>query len=95
MPGGTVTSALAIYETSYERFECRWEVGQGGEFRLEVLVPPNSRAKIILPSQAGGEEEIKWIESGKYSFTQTFDSQAGWPPKALVPPIFEAEDSFV
>jgi hypothetical protein len=24
-----------------------------------------------------------------------FDSQVGWPPRALVPPMFEPEDSFV
>ncbi|KAJ6071955.1 hypothetical protein N7499_009969 [Penicillium canescens] len=95
VPGGTVTSAEAIYETSYGRLECRWEVGQGGEFRLEVIVPPNSKAKIILPTGAGEKEDVKWIGSGKYSFTKTFDCQAGWPPKALVPPMFEAEDSFV
>ncbi|OQD89900.1 hypothetical protein PENANT_c002G06985 [Penicillium antarcticum] len=100
VPGGTVTSAEAIYETSYGRLECRWEVDQDGEFHLEVLVPPNSRAKVILPSQTGEEEEeeeedAKWIGSGNYSFTKPFDSQAGWPPKALVPPMFEPEDSFV
>jgi alpha-L-rhamnosidase len=95
VPGGTVTSAEAIHETSYGRLECRWETEKSGEFRLEVLVPPNSRAKIILPSESGEEEDVKWIGSGKFSFTKMFDSQVGWPPRALVPPMFEPEDSFV
>ncbi|KAJ5749171.1 uncharacterized protein N7511_010867 [Penicillium nucicola] len=95
VPGGTVTSAEAIYETAYGRLECRWKIGHGGQFCLEVIVPPNSRAGVIMPSQIGEKEDIKWIGSGKYSFSKTFDSQAGWPPKALVPPMFAPEDSFV
>ncbi|KAJ5338260.1 hypothetical protein N7452_004988 [Penicillium brevicompactum] len=94
MPGGTVTSAEAIYETSYGRLECRWEVKDGSAFHLEVIIPPNSKARVILPSQSG-EEDGQWIGSGKYGFTTTFHSQADWPPKALLPPMFESEDSFV
>ena len=94
VPGGTVTSAEAIYETPYGRLECRWEMKLRNEFHLKVIVPPNSKARVILPSQSG-EENAQWIGSGRYEFRKIFDSQAEWPPKALVPPMFEAEDSFV
>jgi alpha-L-rhamnosidase len=93
VPGGTVTSAEAIYETPYGRLESRWEVKQGSEFRLEVIVPPNSRARVILPGHS--EEDAQWVGSGKHDFSTKFESQAEWPPKALVPPMFEADDSFV
>ncbi|CAG8178313.1 unnamed protein product [Penicillium salamii] len=93
VPGGTVTSAEAIYETPYGRLECRWEIRQSSEFHLEVIVPPNSKARVVLPSHSG--EKSQWIGSGRHEFSTTFDSQVDWPPKALLPPMFEAEDSFV
>ncbi|KAL4934277.1 glycoside hydrolase family 78 protein [Aspergillus undulatus] len=93
LPGGTVRSAEVVYETVYGRLECRWEVKDGDRFRLELVVPPNSEAMVVLPG--GGREEGKVVGSGRYTFETTFDSQAGWPPKALVPPMFELEDTFV
>ncbi|CAG7917478.1 unnamed protein product [Penicillium olsonii] len=93
VPGGTVTSAQAIHETPYGRLECRWEVREGNEFHLELIVPPNSKARIVLPSDSG--DESRWRGSGRHEFSTRFDSQAGWPPKALLPPMFEAEDTFV
>ncbi|KAL4937304.1 bacterial alpha-L-rhamnosidase, partial [Aspergillus oleicola] len=91
LPGGTVTFAEAAYETAYGRLECKWEVKDGDQFRLELVVPPNSEARVVLP---GGNEE-KVVGSGRYTFEKRFDSRVGWPPKALVPPMFEAEDTFV
>lgn len=91
LPGGTITSAEAIYETAYGRLESRWEVKNGDQFRLELVVPPNSTAKVVLP---GGKDE-KVVGSGRYTFEKTFASQAGWPPKAQVAPVFEPEDTFV
>ncbi|KAL3475885.1 bacterial alpha-L-rhamnosidase-domain-containing protein [Aspergillus californicus] len=91
LPGGTVTSAEAAYETAYGRLESRWEVKDGDQFKLELVVPPNSAAKVVLPGS--GVEKV--VGSGRYIFETTFNSQAGWPPKAQVPPMFEAEDSFV
>lgn len=94
VPGGTVTSAEAIYETSYGRLECRWEVKEGSAFHLEAIVPPNSKAHVILPRHSG-DENSQWVGSGKHEFATTFDSQTDWPPKALLPPMFESEDSFI
>ncbi|KAL4806574.1 bacterial alpha-L-rhamnosidase-domain-containing protein [Aspergillus unguis] len=91
LPGGTITSAGAKYETAYGRLEVRWEVKDGDQFRLELVVPPNSTAKVVLP----GGNEAKVVGSGRCTFEKTFDYQAGWPPKALVPPMFEPKDTFV
>ncbi|KAL4949414.1 bacterial alpha-L-rhamnosidase-domain-containing protein [Aspergillus filifer] len=92
LPGGTVCFAEARYETVYGRVECRWEVKDGDQFKLDLVVPPNSTARVMLP---GDGEEEKVVGSGRYTFEKGFDAQAGWPPKALVPPMFEAEDTFV
>ncbi|KAJ5698652.1 hypothetical protein N7462_000657 [Penicillium macrosclerotiorum] len=92
-PGGTVTSAEAVYETAYGRLECRWKI-EGGVLRLEVVVPPSSRANIILPGGAA-DGKGEWVGSGRYTFELEFDSQVGWPPKPLVPPMWEVEDSYV
>ncbi|KAL2823371.1 bacterial alpha-L-rhamnosidase-domain-containing protein [Aspergillus cavernicola] len=91
LPGGTVTSAEATYETAYGRLGSRWEIKDCDQFRLELVVPPNSTARVVLP----GTEDEKLVGSGRYTFETTFNSQVGWPPKAQVPPMFEAEDSFV
>ncbi|KAL2820603.1 bacterial alpha-L-rhamnosidase-domain-containing protein [Aspergillus granulosus] len=91
LPGGTVTSAEAKYDTTYGRLESRWEVKDGDKFSLELIVPPNSSAKVVLP---GGEDE-KVVGSGRYTFETIYNSQVGWPPKAQVPPMFPPEDTFV
>ncbi|KAJ5630397.1 uncharacterized protein N7484_010497 [Penicillium longicatenatum] len=90
VPGGTVTSAEVVYETAYGKLECSWVLVDQC-FKLLLVVPPNSRAKVVLP----GDESEEWVGSGRYTFETKFDSQVGWPPKALVPPMFHPEDSFV
>ncbi|RDW89934.1 glycoside hydrolase family 78 protein [Aspergillus mulundensis] len=92
LPGGTITSADVVYETPYGRLECRWEIRDGDRFWLELVVPPNSSATVVLP---GREGETVVGSEGKVTLVSTFDSRKGWPPKALVPPMFEAEDTFV
>ncbi|KAL4778777.1 bacterial alpha-L-rhamnosidase-domain-containing protein [Aspergillus varians] len=91
LPGGTVTSAEAKYDTVYGRLESKWEVKNGDQFQLELVVPPNSTAKVLLPG--GGEEKI--VGSGRYTFETTFDSKVGWPPKAPALPGVPSEDTFV
>jgi alpha-L-rhamnosidase len=92
IPGGTVTQAEAIYETVYGRLECSWEV-KGGRFKMEVVVPPNSWARVVVPGEGDGEG--RWVGSGRYTFESRFDSQVDWPPKGLGPPMFALEDTFV
>jgi alpha-L-rhamnosidase len=92
VPGGTVSRAEVVYETVYGRLECRWKV-EGGRFEMEVVVPPNSWARVVVPGD--GYEEGRWVGSGRYTFESRFDSQVGWPPKALGPPMFQLEDTFV
>ncbi|KAL4996588.1 bacterial alpha-L-rhamnosidase-domain-containing protein [Aspergillus recurvatus] len=93
LPGGTITSAEAVYETAYGRLECRWEVKDSDRFKLELVVPPNSTAMVVLPGDQ--DQDGKVVGSGRWTFEKTFDARVGWPPKALVPPMFEPENTFV
>ncbi|KAJ5999985.1 hypothetical protein N7481_000394 [Penicillium waksmanii] len=88
--GGTVTSAEVRYETAFGELECRWAL-HGDLFQLSLFVPPNSSADVVLP----GSDIVKRVGSGRYEFETKFNSGAGWPPKSLVPPMFESEDTFV
>lgn len=94
-PGGTIDSAEAIYETRYGRLECKWSVEkEGGLFNLDILVPANSRALVVLPSREtlakykSDPEEGVWVGSGRHKFSVPFeweDYSSDWPPKPLIP----------
>ncbi|KAI6493257.1 hypothetical protein MCOR13_007823 [Pyricularia oryzae] len=56
VPGGGITSADAIYVSGYGQVRCKWSI-RGGQFMLEVWVPPNSRAEITLP-RSGRSTEV-------------------------------------
>jgi alpha-L-rhamnosidase len=48
MPGGGLTKARAAYESVHGLIVSEWEQ-QDGQMRLNVTIPPNTRAKITLP----------------------------------------------
>jgi alpha-L-rhamnosidase len=48
-PGGGITSAAAELETQYGKVRSAWKI-EGGKMMLDVIVPPNTTAKIILPT---------------------------------------------
>ncbi|KAL4789338.1 bacterial alpha-L-rhamnosidase-domain-containing protein [Aspergillus venezuelensis] len=81
IPGGTITSANASYESPYGRVECSWAVQSGDTFCLDILVPPNCRALVVLPGD-DEEEGGQWMGSGRYSFTRAY-TPAPWPPSPV------------
>ena len=87
VPGGTITSAEVAYESPYGRIECSWKIEEtDGKFGLEVVIPPNSRALVILPCDwkkraEEGEEKGTLIGSGRHTFSCSYEP-AEWPPKA-------------
>ncbi|KAE8151846.1 bacterial alpha-L-rhamnosidase-domain-containing protein [Aspergillus avenaceus] len=96
VPGGTITSAEVAYETPYGRVECRWSFDAADDrFNLDLLVPPNSRALVILPSEERWKDrglqsgdEGTWVGSGyhRYSYRWSGESyRSGWPPKPIIP----------
>ncbi|KAJ5612078.1 hypothetical protein N7510_005272 [Penicillium lagena] len=87
VPGGPVTNASVAYESPYGRIECSWKINDSGDtFALTVVIPPNSQARVVLPSfwkkeDQEGEERSILIGSGKYDFSCAY-KPAEWPPKA-------------
>lgn len=62
-PGGGLTWARAKVETPYGALESAWEIADG-KLRLNVTIPPNTRAEIWLPGAAAGQE----VGAGRYTF---------------------------
>jgi alpha-L-rhamnosidase len=88
VPGGTITSADTAYESPYGRIECSWCI-DGGDFKMTLVVPPNSKALVILPDgqkskvaqMDGGQESGELVGSGRYTFECAYEA-AEWPPRA-------------
>lgn len=76
-PGGTVTSAKTSHLTPYGRASVDWKV-EGGKLKVDVVVPPNTTAEIVLP----GLEET--VGSGKRRFEVDYEMPA-FPPKVYEP----------
>ncbi|OJJ50602.1 hypothetical protein ASPZODRAFT_55063 [Penicilliopsis zonata CBS 506.65] len=90
IPGGTITSAQAAYETPYGRAETRWQIVDGDQFELHVSVPPNSTALVILPHEWEGTvmpDTGRWVGSGSHSFHSRWSNTLHWPPKTLWTPL--------
>lgn len=96
IPGGTIDSAEAMYDTPYGRLECRWSIESEADlFNMELLIPPNTRALVILPNiekltknAASHKDEGIWVGSGNHKFSVSFkwkDYSGDWPPKPLIP----------
>ncbi|PWS26470.1 alpha-L-rhamnosidase [Pedobacter yonginense] len=66
-PGGNLTSASATLETVYGTVKSSWVI-QEGIFKLDVSVPANAKARVILP-KTNKEEEIG---SGNYHFESKY-----------------------
>ncbi|GAL65614.1 alpha-L-rhamnosidase C-terminal domain-containing protein [Jejuia pallidilutea] len=66
-PRDPLTSASAELETPYGKVSSAWEV-KDGTFTLNVTVPPNTRAKVIVP---GAMEAVEDTEDVKTARTET------------------------
>lgn len=60
-PGGKITNAAAELETPYGPVKSAWTL-ENGVLKLEVTIPTNTKAKVILP------ETTREIGSGTYYF---------------------------
>jgi hypothetical protein len=47
---GDVRSAQTRYESPYGTIRCEWEKKENGRYRISVTIPPNSTAKIAIPT---------------------------------------------
>ena len=64
VPGGGLTSARASLDAGYGETAVAWSL-DGEDFRLEVRVPANTRARVTLP----GSGETVEVGSGQHTWT--------------------------
>lgn len=68
-PGGGLTSASGELETVYGKVKSSWTISSG-VFKLDVTIPANSSATIVLPDS----DQKKQIGSGSYHFEGNYNS---------------------
>lgn len=89
VPGGNITHADVSFDGPYGLVQCKWKL-DSNRFSMVLTVPPNSSAKVILPSSlqkdvVGAEEEFTILESGTHQLSCEF-YPAEWPPKPIIAP---------
>ncbi|XXH05680.1 hypothetical protein Hte_012115 [Hypoxylon texense] len=90
IPGGNITHASVSFNGPYGLISCKWEL-LGRKFSMSLTVPPNSTAKVILPSDiprdVARDDEVKYqiFGSGSYDLECDFEA-AEWPPQRLIAP---------
>jgi alpha-L-rhamnosidase len=92
VPGGGLTHANVAHVSAYGKIECSWSISEAGtKFHLDLMVPPNSSAWVILPNEQKKaikeEEKGHWVSSGRHFFDIEI-MPAPWPPKAIMPPFW-------
>ncbi|KAH9994597.1 alpha-L-rhamnosidase [Xylariaceae sp. FL0662B] len=99
VPGGNLNHAEASFDGPYGLVEASWKL-EGSKFTLKVTVPPNSSAKVTLPSElkavpASGEEEpFRTVGSGIHNFSCNFEP-GEWPPKPLIAQHIVPPEEFI
>jgi alpha-L-rhamnosidase len=78
-PGGGLTRAAARHRTPYGVAECSWALG-GGQFTLDVVVPPNTTARVTLP---GSDAAPIDVGSGAHRWSYTYQDPDPRPPLTI------------
>ncbi|PLB45055.1 alfa-L-rhamnosidase [Aspergillus steynii IBT 23096] len=89
-PGGTLTNAFVELKSPCGLIRCEWRIEDGPDqiFQMDLTVPPNSTALVVLPQgnrvQNVGSEasDAKLVGSGSYHFECIYTSEGPWPPTA-------------
>ncbi|MGX5655219.1 glycoside hydrolase family 78 protein [Geodermatophilus nigrescens] len=68
-PGPGLTSAAATHETPYGTASVSWALTGGTAFALDVVVPPNTTAEVVLPDGSAPLE----AGPGRHAFTCTIE----------------------
>ncbi len=50
-PGGHFTRASFSYDSIYGTVSCAWSLQEDGKYKVDIVVPPNTTADIILPEE--------------------------------------------
>ncbi len=67
-PGGGITHAQARHLTPYGMAESSWKI-EDGKFLLDVIIPPNTTARVILP---GGDTSPNEVGSGIWHWSAPY-----------------------
>ena len=88
--------AEAKYESRVGMIEVKWCIqGNEGDRRtvmVDVVVPTNAQAKVILSDHLTPEDEdghvenVQWVGSGWYHFEYPYQQKGKWPVEPLLPP---------
>lgn len=68
-PGGELTWARGVYESIRGPIRVEWRITDG-RLTLKVGVPPNTTARIVVPSKGGAEEHA--VGSGEHVFSAQY-----------------------
>jgi alpha-L-rhamnosidase len=75
IPGGDLTYAKAHYLSPYGWIHTSWAL-KNGSILLEVTVPPNTTAEVVVPGENDGMPVV--VGSGKHVFEKRFELPE-WP----------------
>ena len=85
--GATFSRASASHVSPQGTISFEWETKivdkDQEEFVIKAMVPANTTAEIVLPGLE--REEVKEVESGKWTFTSLFRREYKWPVLPLPP----------
>lgn len=70
-PGGGISYAKASYHSLYGTIQVSWNISEAGVMTLDVTIPPNTSADVILPKQ-NAEGETQHLASGSYQFVYEY-----------------------
>jgi alpha-L-rhamnosidase len=85
IPGGGLTYAQARHITPYGLAEVGWKI-EGGQIQIEVVVPPNTTARVALPGKEGEAIEVL---SGTHRWAYSYQEAAREKPPLSLDSKFE------
>ncbi len=78
-PGGRLTSASSRHLTPYGLAEAAWKIADG-TLTLDVVVPPNTNARVTLP---GTQADPVEVGSGTYHWSYAYTRPNAHPPLTI------------
>jgi len=79
LPGGRLTHAKASHLTPYGLAAVAWQI-EGGQFSLDVTLPPNTSAMVTLP---GTQQEPVEVGSGLHHWTYAYANPDAHAPLSV------------
>lgn len=91
MPGGDLTSAKVSFESPYGTIAVKWNLSEGQKLQLNVYVPPNTEALVVLPGQKD-DDKGTWVGSGPHIYDVSYEGPGKWPPRSMLTQFREEDE---